>query len=459
MDKFFFKQGWKNLQCRVYYPSFIEGNETQIDTINGPYQVIAFGHGFAAQSSYYISQFSHLATHGFIIIAPQFPDVNHQQLAYDLIYCINFIKAQGSIPSSRFYTLVDTTVSGVSGHSMGGGASLLAAAYDSTISGAAPLAAAETNPSAIGIMSQIKGAVYLISAQNDGITPINGHQLPMYNNADPVKGIPIIKRGNHTKFMDTRLFDWTDPNGNLPASEQLRLTRKYLTSFFKYILKSDTSYFHYAFGDLVQSDTSVIFNYQLKPMQPYSFNAISPSDTVSQNEVLFIWNRTYTLNLYDSLEYEVLISSDSSFNGLLHGSAALTDTLYSYNLPDGEYYWKVRASSSLTDYSYSNTKHFVVSTLTAIETTDNAAGFALSQNYPNPFNPSTTITYQLPAESNVLIKIFDALGREIEILLNEKKEKGNYSLTWHALGKSAGMYFYRIETDGYSYTKKMVLVK
>ena len=157
------------LNTIIYYPSFVEGSETQIDTLHGPYQTIAFGHGFFMQNSYYISHFKHLASYGFVVIAPQFPDNNHLQLAYDLIFCVNYIKSQNSNSSSRFFNLIDITKSGLSGHSMGGGASLLASANDSTITVTAPLAAAETNPSAINVMNQIKGVVYLISAQNDGI--------------------------------------------------------------------------------------------------------------------------------------------------------------------------------------------------------------------------------------------------------------------------------------------------
>jgi hypothetical protein len=122
-------------------------------------------------------------------------------------------------------------------------------------------------------MNQIQGVVYLISAQNDGITPVNTNQLPMFNNALPVKGLPVFKGGNHTKFMDTRIWDWTDPNGYLTAAQQLTATRKYLTSIFNLFLKQDTAYFKYAFGNEAQTDTSIIFQYELKPLVPMEFTA------------------------------------------------------------------------------------------------------------------------------------------------------------------------------------------
>ncbi len=138
------------------------------------------------QNSNYISLYKHLTSYGYIVIAPQFPDVNHLQLAFDLLFCANLIKNQNKNPSSIFYRLVDTTKTGLSGHSMGGGASLLAAANDSTITVVAPLAA-ERNPSDIGVMNNIKSVFYLITAQNDGITPPQNHQIPMFNNAKPIK--------------------------------------------------------------------------------------------------------------------------------------------------------------------------------------------------------------------------------------------------------------------------------
>ncbi|MCK7520100.1 MAG: hypothetical protein MZV64_21595 [Ignavibacteriales bacterium] len=79
-----------------------------------------------------------------------FLDTQHDELARDLLFCVNYIKSQNNVPLSRYYSLIDTSLSaGLFGHSMGGGASLLAASRDSTVKVVAPLAAAETNPSAI----------------------------------------------------------------------------------------------------------------------------------------------------------------------------------------------------------------------------------------------------------------------------------------------------------------------
>jgi hypothetical protein len=90
--------------------------------------------------------------------------------------------------------------------------------------------------------------------------------------------------------------------------------------------------------------------------------------------------------------------------------------------------------------------------------------FSLFQNYPNPFNPVTKIKFDIPPSKGVrgmIVKliIFDVLGREIATLVNEKLNPGIYEVTWDASIYPSGVYFYKLVTQDYSETKKMVLVK
>jgi ligand-binding sensor domain-containing protein len=85
--------------------------------------------------------------------------------------------------------------------------------------------------------------------------------------------------------------------------------------------------------------------------------------------------------------------------------------------------------------------------------------FELSQNYPNPFNPSTTISYDLPQRAHVTLKIFDILGREVAVLVDEEKQAGSYSVRWNALHVASDVYFYRLEAGSFVQTKKLVLMK
>lgn len=85
--------------------------------------------------------------------------------------------------------------------------------------------------------------------------------------------------------------------------------------------------------------------------------------------------------------------------------------------------------------------------------------FTLSQNYPNPFNPVTVINYQLPKASNVKLSIYDALGQNVNILVNESQNAGNHQIQWDARAFPSGVYFYRLEAGSFVSSKKMILIK
>ncbi len=85
--------------------------------------------------------------------------------------------------------------------------------------------------------------------------------------------------------------------------------------------------------------------------------------------------------------------------------------------------------------------------------------FVLHQNYPNPFNPVTNISFDIPQRSFVSLKIYDITGREITTLINETKTAGRYTVNFNGSGLSSGVYFYRIESEDFVQTKKMLLVK
>jgi len=86
-------------------------------------------------------------------------------------------------------------------------------------------------------------------------------------------------------------------------------------------------------------------------------------------------------------------------------------------------------------------------------------GYRLAQNYPNPFNPSTIINFTLPVKCLVTIKIYDVQGKEIAQLINEEKQAGEHSAEFNGANLSSGVYYYKLIADGFSETKKMILIK
>lgn len=85
--------------------------------------------------------------------------------------------------------------------------------------------------------------------------------------------------------------------------------------------------------------------------------------------------------------------------------------------------------------------------------------FELKQNYPNPFNPSTRINYSVPSTSIVNLKVYDILGNEVAVLVNEEKQAGNYEMNFNASELTGGVYFYQLTTNSFVDTKKMILMK
>jgi hypothetical protein len=89
----------------------------------------------------------------------------------------------------------------------------------------------------------------------------------------------------------------------------------------------------------------------------------------------------------------------------------------------------------------------------------------LTQNFPNPFNPNTIINYQLPISNFVSLKVYDAIGKEVSTLVNEKQNAGSYEIEFNGEGLPSGIYFYKLEVGSprearkFVETKRMILLK
>ena len=104
---------------------------------------------------------------------------------------------------------------------------------------------------------------------------------------------------------------------------------------------------------------------------------------------------------------------------------------------------------------------YVVNTISGIGKigTEIPDGYRLEQNYPNPFNPVTTIEYAIPVSSNLTLKVYNELGREVATLVNGEYSAGIYRVSWDATGLASGVYFYNLKAGNFTQTKKMLIVK
>jgi hypothetical protein len=133
--------------------------------------------------------------------------------------------------------------------------------------------------------------------------------------------------------------------------------------------------------------------------------------------------------------------------GLLNSNvyALAASGTYLYAGTDGDGIWKRQLSEVITSVPGPSTNA--------------PSQFSLDQNFPNPFNPSTTIRFILPARSYVTLKIFDALGRQVSVVVSEELPAGTYSRQWNAAGMSSGVYFYRLQAGSLTDRKKLLLLR
>lgn len=85
--------------------------------------------------------------------------------------------------------------------------------------------------------------------------------------------------------------------------------------------------------------------------------------------------------------------------------------------------------------------------------------YEVCQNFPNPFNPLTKIKFDIPKSTYIRLTVFDEMGREVNSLVNENLNAGSYEVEWDGINNNSGIYFYRMQTDNYTETKKMILIK
>ncbi|MBK7378647.1 MAG: T9SS type A sorting domain-containing protein [Ignavibacteriales bacterium] len=132
------------------------------------------------------------------------------------------------------------------------------------------------------------------------------------------------------------------------------------------------------------------------------------------------------------------------------------------NNPSNTVYYRVSAVDNGQETDYTNTVNIEVGKLPFKEIGEESiqvSKYELSQNYPNPFNPNTNISYSIPENAFVTLKIYDVLGNEVEVLINDQKEPGNYQIDFNASELSSGIYYYTLTAGNFTSTKKMSLIK
>jgi len=176
-------------------------------------------------------------------------------------------------------------------------------------------------------------------------------------------------------------------------------------------------------------------------------------------DTILYWHPSQSADSYDLM---LARGADFASNTSVLNVQGVADTNYSVTglLPNTFYFWKVRANNSIGISNWSEVWRFKTINPTGIEDEYlTPKEYALEQNYPNPFNPTTKIRFRIAEAGFTSIKIYNLLGQEVAVLLDEFMNPGTYDLNFDGTNLSSGIYLYRIRVNNFSASKKMILMK
>jgi hypothetical protein len=241
-------------------------------------------------------------------------------------------------------------------------------------------------------------------------------------------------------------------------------------------------------NNVLSATFSIFGNYSYKDIYTYDSNNNQISDSnynwdganwvisfvqtstydVMNNQISYLMQQSNGTSLEDYLQYEATFNA---FNNITSWRSYVFNSGNWLPARKAEYSYDANQNNTLVTDSSSRDGgltwklfSFQRMTWSAVATgideqLNSVADYKLSQNYPNPFNPSTSINFSIPNKANVSLKVFDLLGSQVAELVNGEIEAGSYNIEFNAANLPSGIYFYKIQSDNFSETRKMVLLK
>jgi dienelactone hydrolase len=248
----------RQIECAVYYPATSAGVDAPV--ASGQFPIVVFGHGFAMEWTAYQNIWQHLVPQGFIMIFPKtegglFPAPSHNDFGLDLALVSERLLAENEEPNSTFFGKINGN-SAIMGHSMGGGATMLAAQNNNNIKTIIGLAPAETNPSAVAAAESVSVPALVLSGSSDGVTPPIQHHIPIYEAlGSSCKSFVNMVGGAHCYFANTNVFcDFGEGSAStgilVTRAEQQAQMNSMITPWLNFYLKDEclaySQFFHNA---------------------------------------------------------------------------------------------------------------------------------------------------------------------------------------------------------------------
>jgi dienelactone hydrolase len=257
----------RQIQTEIYYPATTAGENAAV--ADGQWPVIVFGHGFAMNWDAYSNIWSALVPYGYIMAFPRtesglFPTPSHGDFGQDIALIAQKMTEASQNSNSMFYAKLSDYACAM-GHSMGGGAAVLAASQSTVFDAYLGLAPAETNPSAIAAAANLQIPSLILSGSNDGVTPPSQHHLPIYNAiAHECKSFANLIGGGHCYFANSNFNcdfgESTSSTGiSLSRSEQQSLMYQQIIPWLSYFLGQNcegyTSFVEYPVNGITLTST------------------------------------------------------------------------------------------------------------------------------------------------------------------------------------------------------------
>lgn len=252
----------RDIPVEVFYPAEADGELTPVAEGKFPFLIVS--HGFLMTYDAYAYLWEEYVPKGFIVVLPTtagelFPD--HEAYGRDIAFLSIRFPSLGKFPASPFFNKISRRCAAI-GHSMGGGATILAASYPNRISTTITLAAAETSPSAISAATMVNAPSLLFAAGDDCVTPPGVHQEPIYEAlASDCKTYISLDGGTHCQFAD---YNFNCSLGELfcgseiTRDEQQDLITSFLTPWLFTYLKNNASAAFY-FNELLGTTEGISF--------------------------------------------------------------------------------------------------------------------------------------------------------------------------------------------------------
>ncbi len=331
----------RTIAAEIYYPSDAAGDNVAITTAtNLSFPVISFGHGFVMTWDAYQNFWNFLVPKGYIMVFPKTEgsfSPSHLDFGKDLAFLIDQMNVLGNTSASIFYNRI-SPMNCVAGHSMGGGASFLAAQLNSNIKTLVNFAPAEVNPSAIQGAAAVTIPALIFAGINDCVTPPISNQIPMYNGlSSSCKTLISIIGGSHCQMANNNFLcgigeSTCTPQPTITRTAQQNSINSYLLPWLEFQLKGNCTQGN-LFDNQIVADNAITF--QKNCIQCTSLDLedsifksqiiVTPNPAKDFISILGKLGETYQISIFDmsakliltkTFKSEIVINTSEFANGI-----------------------------------------------------------------------------------------------------------------------------------------------